>query len=583
MLYKSITSEIFFGIFPTALAIQLITFLITFSDTVIIGHYLGDNALAALTLVMPLFMLLTALMEIISLGGCNAFSTEIGKGHKKEAGAYFSLAMLLAFGGGLLLSALGFIFLNPLVAILGPDEEILSMTKNITTSLLYAMPFLLTSTVMEFFIRNDGKSRQVIIADTVFILSNFILAVYFVGYTKLEVSGIFLAIGSAGLIEMIILSRVLFSKQTALKFNRHFSLAHLIRIFHSSNLSFKHIFKGLSMLFFNNLIMGCYGNDSVVAYTMIINSIVLATAISGSLRDTTQPLIATYYGENNSAGIRETLDHAKHCGIFFTIILVVALELFPASGLKLLGIYEPAMVNETLTGLHIFALCMPFLIFNEVMNYYYQFIDHIKLSFFIIASKGLVLLLPLGFLGHLYFGLNGIWYGFILTEALTIVFLVIMAKKKAISQNVSGFLLLPKTEMGKYFTYVITNINDSLNNCINLLEKFLDKQPLPQDILSKKEAAILGSIRELAEEITTFNPNKKNLVVEINLTLVNNSFNLLLRDNGQLYSSLKKISADTLQNSEDNLILYGFHLSYVVPNKVKYVPALGYNRVSIEI
>ena len=101
-------------------------------DGLFVSNYVGKTAFAAVNLIMPFLMAISALGFMIGTGGSAIVAKTLGEGKKEQANEYFSMLVYLTLIGGIVLSALGILF-SPLIARgLGADGALL------TNCVLYA-------------------------------------------------------------------------------------------------------------------------------------------------------------------------------------------------------------------------------------------------------------------------------------------------------------------------------------------------------------------------------------------------------------------------------------------------------------
>jgi Na+-driven multidrug efflux pump len=82
-------------------------------DALFLGHFAGPQALAAVTLMFPLYMLMVALATLVSSGMSSILARQLGAWRVQEARAVYSAAHGLAAAMGLLLIALFLAFGRP--------------------------------------------------------------------------------------------------------------------------------------------------------------------------------------------------------------------------------------------------------------------------------------------------------------------------------------------------------------------------------------------------------------------------------------------------------------------------------------
>ena len=61
------------------------------TDGIFVGHFIGQEALAAVNLVMPIIMIITALADMVATGSSVHISILLGRGDDKEANRVFTI------------------------------------------------------------------------------------------------------------------------------------------------------------------------------------------------------------------------------------------------------------------------------------------------------------------------------------------------------------------------------------------------------------------------------------------------------------------------------------------------------------
>ncbi|GHC54615.1 MATE family efflux transporter [Neogemmobacter tilapiae] len=131
-------------------------------DGVFVGHFVGAEALAAVSLGFPVVMILTALSTLIGGGMSSLMARQLGAGDREAAGASFARAHGLA----LVLSGLGIgLFLMGGRAMLGAlapeDGPVAAMAYGYLLILILAMPVQLILGLHADAFRNEGRAGLV--------------------------------------------------------------------------------------------------------------------------------------------------------------------------------------------------------------------------------------------------------------------------------------------------------------------------------------------------------------------------------------------------------------------------------------
>jgi hypothetical protein len=100
--------------------------LLTVAVALFLGHFVGPEALAAVTLMFPIYMLIVALSTLVSSGMSSILARHLGAGRMGDAQAVFAGAHGLAIVMGLILITLFLVLGRPTVLLAAGGWDILA-------------------------------------------------------------------------------------------------------------------------------------------------------------------------------------------------------------------------------------------------------------------------------------------------------------------------------------------------------------------------------------------------------------------------------------------------------------------------
>ena len=132
--------------------------LLTVADALFLGHYVGPSALAAVTLMFPVYMLIVALATLVASGMSSILARHLGGGRIAEAQAVFTGAHGLAALLGIALIVLFFLVGRP-VALLaaGGSQSLADMGLIYLRITVIFSPLLFVLSVNSDALRNEGR------------------------------------------------------------------------------------------------------------------------------------------------------------------------------------------------------------------------------------------------------------------------------------------------------------------------------------------------------------------------------------------------------------------------------------------
>lgn len=162
-------------------------------DSIVVGKYVGDNALAAVGSASPIFNLLLVLFVGISVGAGIMVSQYFGAKQKEELSHAIGNCITLTALATLLMMVCAFFFIRPLLLLLNTPASILDWCYSYLMILLLGIGGMAYYNILGGVLRGLGDSVSALVYLLVATLINIVLDIYFVANLKMGVSGVALA------------------------------------------------------------------------------------------------------------------------------------------------------------------------------------------------------------------------------------------------------------------------------------------------------------------------------------------------------------------------------------------------------
>jgi len=181
--------------------------LLAVADALFLGHFAGPQALAAVTLMFPLYMLVVALATLVSSGMSSILARHLGAWEVQKARAVYAGAHGLAACMGLILIAL-FLVMGERVALLaaGGSEMLAGMGLTYLRITVLASPLIFVLSVNSDALRNEGLVIFMAAMSLLVSLANMGFNYVLIGVLDLGVAGS--AYGTALALGIILAFRV---------------------------------------------------------------------------------------------------------------------------------------------------------------------------------------------------------------------------------------------------------------------------------------------------------------------------------------------------------------------------------------
>lgn len=333
-----ITKSIIVLALPTIVS-QLITTIYNLADTFWVGMLNNHFQIAALSIVFPIQLTLTAIGNLFGLGAGTCISNAIGASEHKKAKSSSSFAIYVGVIVTLVLSLFVLFFSNVTLNILGSTEKtneyVLSYLKYVVV--LGAVPTVFNMIIANM-IRAEGFSLQASIGLSIGGILNIVLDPIFVlpfGF-NMEIKGAAIATLISNAITTIyfLILLIIIRKKTTISFVPK-------RMFETKKIGLEVIFTGIpsalqtmlsavSNLVLNSLIIS-YGEVAEAAIGITKKVDAIPFGIITGLSQGSAPLMAYNNGAKKYDKMKKTLRYSLIYCIAAAIIIILAIEVFADS------------------------------------------------------------------------------------------------------------------------------------------------------------------------------------------------------------------------------------------------------------
>ena len=392
------------------------------ADAVVVGQRLGAVGLAAISLILPVYMINCMFAHGLGLGGSVRYSRLLGEGRTAEAADSFHGVFGLALLFSVATAVLGSVFIEPLLALLGTrpaDGALYTATKDYLQILVAATPLFYLSNILNYYLRNDGSQRRAGVGSVAGNLCDIALNVFLVLVLDLGTRGAALSTALGQIITICIYLPGFFGKKHTLRFalpRRRWLVPALATLKAGMATSVQYLYQMIFFLVCNNLLIRLGGETAVAVFDVIQNTSYLILYLFEGTGRAMQPILSTYQGEHNRQGKKNAAHLGFTAGLAAGGALIAFVELWPVGMCLLFGIAGSPSEVLACTALRLYGAAALFAGVNILLCNYYQACENEKPSFLLETLRGAVLLIPLTFVCYAM-GLQHFWLLFLLTEA----------------------------------------------------------------------------------------------------------------------------------------------------------------------
>ena len=392
-------------------------------DGLFVSNYVGKTAFAAVNLIMPFLMAISALGFMIGTGGSAIVAKTLGEGKKEQANEYFSMLVYLTLIGGIVLSALGILF-SPLIARgLGADGALLTNCVLYARITLLSMPAFMLQNVFQSFFVTAEKPKLGLGVIVIAGVTNMVLDFLLVGVFQIGLAGAAFATVTSecigGLFPILYFAR---KNSSLLKLGRtHFNgKIFLCACGNGSSELMTNLSSSIVNSLYNIQLMNLAGENGVAAFgtIMYVNFIFIAIFLGYSIGSA--PLVSYHYGADNHDELKNLFQKSLRLIGIWGLMLFILAQLIARPLAAIFVGYDADLFSMTQNGFRIY--CIAYLIngFNIYGSSFFTALNNGLISAAISFLRTLVFQLAAVLLLPLLLGINGIWSAVAVAELLTL-------------------------------------------------------------------------------------------------------------------------------------------------------------------
>ena len=417
--------------------------LFTVIDGIFVGNGIGSDAMAAVNISAPIFMIITGVGLMFGMGGGILTSINLSQGKKKVANINFTQSVIALVFISLVMTLLLTIFPHKIATLFGSDEYLMDMVVEYLFWFSISLPFTVLVVALPFFIRltNPKISMWAMLAATVM---NIILDYLFIFIFKWGLFGAAIATDIGEFVGAAIMIIYLFRHSIAIRFVwlklsvkslllTLRNVGYMIKLGFSVFLS--EITISVMIISGNYVFMDYMGADGVAAYSVICYLFPIIFMVFNATVQSAQPIISYNYG----CGQMKRSDNALRLSMLFTLAFAFSIMLlFICFTRSIVTLFIPdtasAAWGYAVAGLPLFATDYLFFGINIIIIGYYTSIERLRRAISLTVLRG-ILPVVFFFTLPLLLDVNGIWLAVAAGDISTTVVIVILLIVDKVRRN----------------------------------------------------------------------------------------------------------------------------------------------------
>lgn len=556
-------------------------------DSIMIGRFLGVDSISAYGFATPLLLVFAAFGSMISAGVQVVCGKTIGSGDREGTDACYTAAMTLCVAISAVGLALVFALLNPLTTLFGagtpsPDNPVFDLTKNYIKGFILGAPAFLCAQIMVPFLQLSGRRTRLIVAVVAMTVSDIVFDLLNVFVFHGGTFGMGLASTLSYYIALAIGLFYFFKKECMFRLRFRLLRPRVFRDLLSYGVPtiINQISTVLLVLLLNRLLEAQSGTVAVAAYSVISTVGNLCYCFGTGIGSVAMMLASVFYADRDRTSIRELVRLMTVYAILLNIA-VMTLELIIAVPLVTLFLGDNAdAVQIAAFGLRLVVLSIVPSSLNSAFKNYYQGVNRIGFAEVISALQNFLLPALFAFVLSRFWGITGIWLGFLCGETTTlIVFSIVVWKHRGrVTLSADAYSML-KPGFGTPAENCLERSVQSERDAIAVSEAAVAF--CRSHGLSGRESTMIGlCIEEMTVNIVKhgFCADRKEHHIDVRLVLEGDDRLIRIRDDCQHFDPVHYLE---LHQSDDPAAHFGIRMVMKTAKEVNYLNSLGWNNLTL--
>ncbi len=396
----------------------------TIIDGVFVAQLVGEDALAAINIVFPLFGIVFAVSLMFATGGNAIIARALGEGKVEEANQFLTVIYIVGGALGIIISTLGFVFTDQALGSLGASDTLFPYTKDYLLSLCYFVVPIIYQVFAQTFFVTAGKPLYgfiiCAIGGTTNILLDYILIAPNICNLGIAGAGYATGIGNAipGILGLFYFT---FNKKSILRFVKpKFNIKLLLfSMYNGMSELVNSIALSITTIMFNFILMGLAGEAGVAAISVILYIQQFQTSLYFGYTIGVSPIISFKFGEGNRNSLNKIVKQSFIIVTVSSLLIIAATLLLVDTAVSIFIDKASPTFEMAKIGLLFFMPSYIFMGFNIFISSMFTALSNGKISATLSVCRSLVFIVLMLLILPNILGIYGVWLAIPVAEMLS--------------------------------------------------------------------------------------------------------------------------------------------------------------------
>ena len=408
-----------------SIVMMVFTSIYSVVDGFFISNFAGKTAFAALNLIWPFLMILGGMGFMIGTGGTALVSRYLGAGQKERARRYFSMLVEFTALLGLILTAIGLIFMEPIARFLGATEEMIPdcvLYGRIVIAFNVAFMF---QNVFQSFLIAAEKPRLGLAATVSAGVTNMVLDALLVGVFRWGLAGAALATGLSQTVGAVIPMVFFLDRENGSALHFSFTPMEAQPLLQACGNGASELMSNISgsiaAMVYNFQLLKFLGEDGVSAYGVIMYVGFIFVAIFVGYSIGSAPIISFHFGAENREELKNMFRKSYLLMAVWGIAMALAAYLLAGPLAKLFVGYDRELCELTVHAMRLHCLAFLFTGANIFTSALFTALNDGTVSAAVSFARSMVLQIATVLLLPGLMGPDGLWLAALATDTCALI------------------------------------------------------------------------------------------------------------------------------------------------------------------
>ncbi len=406
----------------------------TIIDGVFVANLVGEDALAAVNLIIPLLSILMAIALMFATGGNAIIAKFMGQGKAQEAREFLTVLFIIGGAIGLLSSAIVFIFPDEILRSLSISESLYQLSKDYMLSMAAFAVTVFFQVFAQSFMVTAGKPTLGLVLSLAGGVVNIILDYILISpnLMNLGIAGAGIATGVGNSVPGVLgFLYFAFNRKGDLYFVKPKLKIKILweSMFNGASELVGNLAISITTMMFNFILMDMVGDAGVSAISVILYIQMFQNAIYFGYTIGVAPIISYKYGEGNKPALHKVMGQSLKITTVASILVVAVTFIFADQAIGIFISQDSSTFEMAKEGLVLFMPAYLFMGYNIFFSAMFTALSNGKVSAIISTARSLVFIVIALVTLPQILELQGVWLAVPLAEFLAIIVSLYYYKK----------------------------------------------------------------------------------------------------------------------------------------------------------